>query len=259
MSAAAELNRLERLAGSRRQEMIAWQCKVGINGFGRIGRLVFRALVEQGLLGKDDRRRRRQRHRARRQPRLPAEVRLDAGPVQRARSLSKKSGADEAEDDVLVVDGHEIKCLAVKRRPGRAAVEGARRRVRDRIAPACSPRPRRPRATSPPARRRSSSPPRPRARTSPSSWASTTRSTTPASTHIISQRELHHQLPRAGRARAAEGRLRHRRRADDDGPQLHRDAEDGRRPVEEGLEGRPGGGDQHHPVDDRAPRRPSAW
>src|SRR5438067_9603115 len=26
--------------------------KVGINGFGRIGRLVFRALVEQGLLGK---------------------------------------------------------------------------------------------------------------------------------------------------------------------------------------------------------------
>ena len=26
--------------------------KVGINGFGRIGRLVFRALCEQGLLGK---------------------------------------------------------------------------------------------------------------------------------------------------------------------------------------------------------------
>ena len=27
--------------------------KVGINGFGRIGRLVFRALCEQGLLGKE--------------------------------------------------------------------------------------------------------------------------------------------------------------------------------------------------------------
>ena len=27
--------------------------KIGINGFGRIGRLVFRALVEQGLLGKE--------------------------------------------------------------------------------------------------------------------------------------------------------------------------------------------------------------
>jgi glyceraldehyde 3-phosphate dehydrogenase len=25
--------------------------KIGINGFGRIGRLVFRALVDQGLLG----------------------------------------------------------------------------------------------------------------------------------------------------------------------------------------------------------------
>ncbi|MBV8225693.1 MAG: type I glyceraldehyde-3-phosphate dehydrogenase, partial [Verrucomicrobia bacterium] len=27
--------------------------KIGINGFGRIGRLFFRALVEQGLLGKE--------------------------------------------------------------------------------------------------------------------------------------------------------------------------------------------------------------
>jgi glyceraldehyde 3-phosphate dehydrogenase len=27
--------------------------RVGINGFGRIGRLVFRAIVEQGLLGKE--------------------------------------------------------------------------------------------------------------------------------------------------------------------------------------------------------------
>ena len=26
--------------------------KVGINGFGRIGRLIFRGMVEQGLLGK---------------------------------------------------------------------------------------------------------------------------------------------------------------------------------------------------------------
>jgi glyceraldehyde 3-phosphate dehydrogenase len=27
--------------------------RIGINGFGRIGRLVFRAIVEQGLLGKN--------------------------------------------------------------------------------------------------------------------------------------------------------------------------------------------------------------
>jgi glyceraldehyde 3-phosphate dehydrogenase len=32
---------------------------------------------------------------------------------------------------------------------------------------------------------------------------------------------------------------------------LHRHPEDGRRPVEEGLEGWPLGSDQHHPVDDR--------
>src|SRR5262245_35442177 len=40
----------DRLSGGRqeRRPMV----KVGINGFGRIGRLVFRALVEQGLLGK---------------------------------------------------------------------------------------------------------------------------------------------------------------------------------------------------------------
>ena len=53
----------------------------------------------------------------------------------------------------------------------------------------------------------------------------------PAKHHIISQRQLHDQLPRPGRPRPAQGRLRHRGRADDDGPQLHRDAEDGGRPV----------------------------
>ena len=45
------------------------------------------------------------------------------------------------------------------------------------------------------------------------------------------QRQLHHELPRAGRPRPAQGRLRHRGRPDDDDPQLHRHAEDGGRPV----------------------------
>src|SRR5262245_61908960 len=36
----------------RSTELPSMAVKVGINGFGRIGRLVFRALVEQGLLGK---------------------------------------------------------------------------------------------------------------------------------------------------------------------------------------------------------------
>ncbi len=90
--------------------------KVGINGFGRIGRLVFRALVEQGLLGKtfdvvavNDI--------------VPADnlaylVKYDSTQGRfRGEVYSKKSSASAAEDDVLVVDGHEIKCLAVKEGP----------------------------------------------------------------------------------------------------------------------------------------------
>ena len=45
------------------------------------------------------------------------------------------------------------------------------------------------------------------------------------------ERELHHQLPRAARARDPEGRLRPGRGPDDHGAQLHGDAEDRRRSV----------------------------
>ena len=69
--------------------------------------------------------------------------------------------------------------------------------------------------------------------------------------HHHFQRQLHHELPGAGRPRAAQGRLRHRGRVDDDDPQLHGHAEDRGRPVEEGLEGRPRRGDQHHSVHHR--------
>lgn len=90
--------------------------KVGINGFGRIGRLVFRALVEQGLLGKE----------------YDVVAVNDLVPADNLAYLlkydsiqgrfngtvtSKKSSASVAEDDVLVVNGHEIKCLAVKEGP----------------------------------------------------------------------------------------------------------------------------------------------
>lgn len=90
--------------------------KVGINGFGRIGRLVFRALVEQGLLGKtfdvvavNDL--------------VPADnlaylVKYDSTQGKFAGTVhSEKSSPTVAEDDVLVVDGHKIKCLAVKEGP----------------------------------------------------------------------------------------------------------------------------------------------
>src|ERR1700683_686373 len=90
--------------------------KIGINGFGRIGRLVFRALVEQGLLGKEidvvavnDL--------------VPADnfadlIKYDSVQGRFAGAVSSaKSAPSVAEDDVLVVNGHSIKCLAVKEGP----------------------------------------------------------------------------------------------------------------------------------------------
>ena len=87
--------------------------KVAINGFGRIGRLVFRALVEQGLLG------------------TTFDV-VAVGDIVPADNLayllkydstqgkfngtvaSKKSAADKAEDDVLVVNGKDILVVSAK-------------------------------------------------------------------------------------------------------------------------------------------------
>jgi len=87
--------------------------KVAINGFGRIGRLVFRALVEQGMIGKE------------------IEV-VAVGDIVPADNLayllkydstqgrfrgevgSKKSAADKAEDDVLVVNGKDIHVVSAK-------------------------------------------------------------------------------------------------------------------------------------------------
>jgi glyceraldehyde 3-phosphate dehydrogenase len=90
--------------------------RVGINGFGRIGRLVFRAIVEQELLGKS----------------MDVVAVNDLVPADNLAYLlkydstqgkfngtvsSEKSGAGVAEDDTLVVNGHKIKCLAVKEGP----------------------------------------------------------------------------------------------------------------------------------------------
>src|SRR5216684_2164822 len=87
--------------------------KVAINGFGRIGRLVFRAIAEQGLIGKD------------------VEV-VAVGDIVPADNLayllkydstqgrfqgqvsSKKSAPDKAEDDVLIVDGNDILVVSAK-------------------------------------------------------------------------------------------------------------------------------------------------
>src|SRR5262250_3327799 len=90
--------------------------KVGINGFGRIGRLVFRALCEQGLLGS-------QLDVVAVNDLVPADnlaylLKYDSTQGRFAGTVeSKKSSASVAEDDTLVVNGHEIKCLAVKEGP----------------------------------------------------------------------------------------------------------------------------------------------
>ena len=90
--------------------------KVGINGFGRIGRLVFRALVEQGLLGKEldvvavnDL--------------VPADnlaylVQYDTVQGRFKGTVKTEKSAGAAEDDILIVDGHKIKCLAIGGRDG---------------------------------------------------------------------------------------------------------------------------------------------
>ena len=90
--------------------------KIGINGFGRIGRLVFRAICDQGLLGKEI-------QVVAVNDLVPADnlaylVKYDSTQGKADESVSsKKSRPDLEEDDILVVDGHEIKCLAVKEGP----------------------------------------------------------------------------------------------------------------------------------------------
>ena len=90
--------------------------KIGINGFGRIGRLVFRALVEQGLLGKE----------------IDVVALNDLVPADNLAYLlkydstqgrfqgevtSEKSSPEIESDDTLVVNGHKIRCLAVREGP----------------------------------------------------------------------------------------------------------------------------------------------
>jgi glyceraldehyde 3-phosphate dehydrogenase len=90
--------------------------KVGINGFGRIGRLVFRAIAEQGLLDNEV-------EVVAVNDLVPADnlaylLKYDSTQGRFAHKVtSEKSSASLAEDDTLVVGGHKIKCLAVKEGP----------------------------------------------------------------------------------------------------------------------------------------------
>ncbi|MFI0348759.1 MAG: type I glyceraldehyde-3-phosphate dehydrogenase [Chthoniobacterales bacterium] len=89
---------------------------IAINGFGRIGRLVFRAIVEKGLLERGYRV-------VAVNDLVPADnlaylVKYDSTQGRFAGEVhSEKSDASLAEDDTLVVNGHKIKCLAIKEGP----------------------------------------------------------------------------------------------------------------------------------------------
>ncbi|HEY5778137.1 MAG TPA: type I glyceraldehyde-3-phosphate dehydrogenase [Terrimicrobiaceae bacterium] len=89
---------------------------IGINGFGRIGRLVFTAIVEQGLLEKGYKV-------AAVNDLVPADnlaylLKYDSTQGRfKGEVYSEKSSASAAEDDTLVVNGNKIKCLAVKEGP----------------------------------------------------------------------------------------------------------------------------------------------
>jgi glyceraldehyde 3-phosphate dehydrogenase len=82
---------------------------VAINGFGRIGRLVFRAICDQGLLGKE----------------INVVAVNDLVPADNLAYLVKYDsiqgrfdGSVEAKgEDAIIVDGHEIKTLAIKEGP----------------------------------------------------------------------------------------------------------------------------------------------
>ncbi len=90
--------------------------KVAINGFGRIGRLVFQSIVDQNLLGK-----------GKIDVVAVVDVVTDAAYFayqlrydsvhghMKAEIASRKSNPSLAEDDVLIVNGSEIKCVAAEK------------------------------------------------------------------------------------------------------------------------------------------------
>ena len=91
--------------------------KVGINGFGRIGRMVFQAICDQGLLGKEidvvavvdmstD------------ADYFAYQMKYDSVHGKFKHSVETKKSSDDVEqNDVIVVNGHEVKCVGAKRDP----------------------------------------------------------------------------------------------------------------------------------------------
>ena len=209
--------------------------KVGINGFGRIGRNLFRAAKAAGadidFVAVNDL--------------IDAETLAHL--LKYDSILGRYPGEVEVGKDGLSVDGDELKVLSEKD-PADAAVGRPRRRRRDRVH-----RPvhqARGRLEAPRGRRQEGDHlgARDRARHHGRARRQLRRLRPRAAQHHL-QRLLHHQLPGAGREGAAR-RGRHRPRADDHDPRLHgRPAPAGHAP--QGPAPRPRRGDQPDPDLDR--------
>jgi glyceraldehyde 3-phosphate dehydrogenase len=91
--------------------------KIAINGFGRIGRLVLAAMAEQGLVGREidvvavvdmstDAKY------------FAYQLKYDSVHSRFPKTLSTEKSSPSVEaDDVLIVDGHRIKCVAATKTP----------------------------------------------------------------------------------------------------------------------------------------------
>ncbi len=91
--------------------------RVGINGFGRIGRLVFQAICDKGLLGKEI------------DVRAVVDISTDADYFAyqlkydsihghfKHEVRTEKSSPGKEEADTLIVDGHKIKCVMATKTP----------------------------------------------------------------------------------------------------------------------------------------------
>jgi glyceraldehyde 3-phosphate dehydrogenase len=90
--------------------------KLGINGFGRIGRLVFRAIVDKGLLGKDvdvvavvdvstDAKY------------FAYQLKYDSVHGKFAHDITTENDGDSEDDNIFVVNGNKTKCIPAPKEP----------------------------------------------------------------------------------------------------------------------------------------------
>jgi len=91
--------------------------KVAINGFGRIGRLVFQSLVGQKLLGKDKIDVVAVADLDTNAKYFAYQLKYDSTQGQMKDDIKTKKSANAEQDDILVVNGHEIQCVKAQREP----------------------------------------------------------------------------------------------------------------------------------------------